>query len=368
MPDKKLRVVHVAPAEPFGGVQRLAIDLAAAQMTRDISASIVWTRRAELAMSACARAGVHCIALDGPLPVRGLSLAKYLQSTVPDIIHLHMVPPWVGPLLQKRSSLVITHLHSEWSTSRIFRGRISTLLERTVLARTDIFIAISNWVEKSWRDIYPSGKFITVYNGIKMEPARPLLCELSPRDHPIIGMGSRLAVNKGAREFVEFAIELNRKIPQAHFLVAGDGPDRAALEKLAAPLLRSGIITFLGFVEDMPAFWSGLDLAMFGPPKEPFGLRLIEPLAHHVPVVAYTTGSGSDEVVNLCRGIEAVPYGNPAELAELAYEILGDKMRWKKMAEEGFIDVYARFSLERMADDVERTYAQSMAQRRKITV
>jgi glycosyltransferase involved in cell wall biosynthesis len=140
------------------------------------------------------------------------------------------------------------------------------------------------------------------------------------------------------------------------------------LEKLAAPLLRSGIITFLGFVEDMPAFWSGLDLAMFGPPKEPFGLRLIEPLAHHVPVVAYTTGSGSDEVVNLCRGIEAVPYGNPAELAELAYEILGDKMRWKKMAEEGFIDVYARFSLERMADDVERTYAQSMAQRRKITV
>ena len=339
-------------------MQRLAVDLAAVQRARGNDATLVWTGRATRAATACERAGVPFLVADGLLPLRSRRLALFVGR--PDIVHLHMAPPWVGTVLPRRTAIVM-HLHGRPAASATTAtGWLSAALEHVTLARTDVLVAISHWVEAAWQARHPNGHYVTVYNGINVPQAPPVPGAWDLGRSPIVGMGSRLAADKGAYEFVDFAFALHRIVPAARFVVAGDGPERAALEAKAAPLVTAGVFAFRGFVEEMGAFWSSLDLAMFGGKNDAFGLGLIEPLVHGVPVLAYSTGAGSDEVVNSCRGIDAVPYGDSDALARRAAALLADPSLRRRMAEDGFADIAACFTLERMADGIEAAYAEAL--------
>ncbi len=154
---------------------------------------------------------------------------------------------------------------------------------------------------------------------------------------------------------------VHRRNPKIRFRIAGEGPARAEYEALALENGLGEALSFLGFVEDMAHFWARAHLAAFTPPFEPFGLRLIEPIAHGVPSIAFLNNSGSDEVVERCRGIEAVPYGETQALAELALAIAEDPDRLFRMAEEGRQDLRRHFSLEAMVDGINAVYQKALA-------
>lgn len=363
--NSTMKVAHIVPAGPFGGAQKVAADLASTQAEKGLDVALFWTGDSEGIVKNSAVDGVSVEFISGFLCKKILRLRRVMRDFAPEVVHLHLAPPWVVPFLPYRAAVIVVHLHNGPSASRNFRGWLDNLMQSTLLHRADVLLPVSRWVEDQWRSRFPNARFEVVLNGIPIPNGRLPLPNARHRSKQRIGFASRLAADKGIDEFAEFAMEFHKLCPDADFLIAGDGPFRAHLEEKTDELARSGCIRFLGFVDDMPRYWSEIDLTIFCAEKEPFGLRLIEPLAHGVPVVAYRTGAGSDEVIDLCSAIVAVPYGRPRELAEVAASILSDESRRMAIIEQGKGQVNANFSLARMASKVEQAYRAASMRRER---
>lgn len=349
-------LLHLVPATPFGGAQRLAVDLAAAQRAGGADARLLLLNPGRHTAAAAAVAGVPAEDVGTGL---GRIAATRRAVRGAGLVHLHLPPPWIAAALPKGVPVVL-HLHVRPALvvrGRTPRRRLDALGERLVLARADRLIAISDWVAAAWHAAHPAAArpVDVVYNGIALPAgrARPR----SDTGRPFtVAMACRLSDRKGVEEFVALAAALHAAAPDICLRIAGDGPLRAAYEATARAAGLGAALAFEGFVSDIAAFWAEADLAAFTPPFEPFGLRLIEPVAHGVPVLAYANGSGSDEVIERCRGVLAVPYGDIAAWVAAALALRAAPDRLAAMAEAGRADVAAHFSLAAMAAGVAATY------------
>lgn len=349
-------MLHVVPSAPFGGAQRVAIDLAMTQKARGRDATLLGTRPGDRFEAAAREAGVPVATLPHGLRHRIAGLRVAARRA--DIVHLHLWAPWY-PLALGAHGRIATHLHSGPSLGVhgiSLRTLMHSLSDRRVLNQSARVVAISDWIAAEWRGNGLSARAHcdTVLNGIYI-PA-PRLPPTKPGT--TIGVASRLAPLKGLEELVDAMGGLRAAgRGDIRLRIAGEGPERAALEARAAGLP----IAFVGHVSDMDSFWADIDLSVFTAPREPFGLRLIEPAARGIPVVAYRNGTGSDEVIALCRGVAAVPYGDSAALAQEIIEILETPARYGRMAREGRQDCETYFSLDAMADGVDAVYAKMLA-------
>jgi glycosyltransferase involved in cell wall biosynthesis len=133
-----------------------------------------------------------------------------------------------------------------------------------------------------------------------------------PGNRPIVLMVSALSPSKR----VEVGIEAVSQIPDAHLVVAGDGPLRQTLDNLAARLLP-GRFTRLSLTPDrMPELYQSADVFLHLSIEESFGNVFVEAMACGLPIVAHDSprlrwivGSRENLVdttspANVARGIE----------------------------------------------------------------
>jgi glycosyltransferase involved in cell wall biosynthesis len=124
-------------------------------------------------------------------------------------------------------------------------------------------------------------------NGVDCDRFRPGLPQRDrfnlPHDCPIVLMVSALSPTKR----VEVGIEAVSLIPDAHLVVAGDGPLRQTIDELAARLLP-GRFTRLSLSPDqMPALYQSADVFLHLSREESFGNVFVEAMACGLPVVAH---------------------------------------------------------------------------------
>src|SRR5688500_12901786 len=110
-------VVHVLPGAPFGGAQRMAINIARAQRHRGLVADVLFTDVAQDAEAAARMASVpfSSPAIETTSAWRRMRFVRsYLRASRPDVIHLHVPPPWIVlslPLPLRNSAAVVAQLH-----------------------------------------------------------------------------------------------------------------------------------------------------------------------------------------------------------------------------------------------------------------
>lgn len=112
-----------------------------------------------------------------------------------------------------------------------------------------------------------------------------------PFDRPVVGYTGRHGYEKNLDRILEAVAGLDVTV-----LMGGDGPARVGLEEQAASL---GIDAhFLGFLdrEELPAFYSSLDVFAFPSPVETQGLVALEAMACGTPVVGVDRGALSTTV------------------------------------------------------------------------
>lgn len=358
-PDGSFRVLHVLPAEPFGGIQVLATALAREQRRTGTQATLFFTNSGEAARSHTKGAGVPAWLPegDGRGLVQVIASLRSLHGAAADIVHLHAPPPWVAlnPALF-RGKRIVTHLHSGVGPRAIHRAAAARLA-----GRSDALVAVSGWVARISLEVLGRGqdKLSVIYNGIDLPPQAGCVAARSP---PVFGMATRFGTDKGIDGFLEAARHIARLVPDARFRLAGDGAMRESAMRRARDELP-GKVDFPGFVTDMIGFWHSIDVALFGAPAEPFGLRLIEPVAHGVPVVAFLTGAGSDEVADRCRAIIAVPWPDHEGFARHAVELARDHARRCRMVNEGRADLAQHFSMTGMERRLDVLYSQILGLR-----
>jgi glycosyltransferase involved in cell wall biosynthesis len=157
-----------------------------------------------------------------------------------------------------------------------------------------------------------------------------------------VGMVARMnARYKNHSGFLRVAKRINLQMPDVEFLLAGDGPLRAELEREAQTLGIGDRVVFLGDRRDVPAVMASLDVAVLTSDSESLSNAILEAMAAGLPVVAFRVG-GNAELVNEQRG-ELVSAGDEEGVAAAVERLLSaPSMRAqfghnaRKFAEENF--------------------------------
>jgi glycosyltransferase involved in cell wall biosynthesis len=116
----------------------------------------------------------------------------------------------------------------------------------------------------------------------------------------------------------------------------------------------------LGYVDDLGERYASFDAFLLTSANEGAPVVAIEAQAAGVPVVATDAGGTRTVVADGETGLVA-PVGDVEGLAERLRLLRDDPALRARLGDEGRVRMRARFSVERMVDDVERVYAELIA-------
>lgn len=203
-----------------------------------------------------------------------------------------------------------------------------------------------------------SSKVHVVYNGVDLSEFRPgagggALRErlgIAPRAF-VVGYAGQLVTSKGLDVLVEAATRLRAGCADANLLIAGRGPDEAALRAAAG----AGVF-FLPFSDAMPEFYAALDVFAF-PTLHSEGLSrsLIESMACGVPSVATPLGGNAETVVDGETGF-FVPLQDAGALHDRLRDLYHAPERRRQMGRAGRARAEQRFDAVTCARAVEALY------------
>ncbi len=195
--------------------------------------------------------------------------------------------------------------------------------KRSGLAAATAIVAVSSTIAADLRTRAPEltgSTIVTIPNPVNITDlrARAAASNTKPEGPYALYVG-KLAPNKGTSHLVQVVEEAGLDWPLA---IAGDGPDRAALEASARRSTRD--IRFLGWVDQnrIASLLGGASILIF-PSRGPESLSrvLIEASALGVPIAAMNTGGTSDIVVHDETGLLSQ---TPEELASHVRQLRGD--------------------------------------------
>lgn len=204
----------------------------------------------------------------------------------------------------RRSRRVLTmHFHHGSVMSPLAWRLIYRLAERRFHAIT----FMTDFIRQEAEEIYPPIGAIahTVPYAFEVPPAPSCAARATarqllgvPEDVPVIGNAGWLIPRKRFDVFLQVAQRVLRRHGDAVFLIAGDGPEREKLHRLAAELGIASQIKWLGWQSQLNDFYSSLDVLLFNSDWDALGRTPLEALAFGVPSVASIVHGGLSEVID----------------------------------------------------------------------
>lgn len=287
-------------------------------------------------------------------PVAIYRTRKIIDEAKPDIIHLHSAHAHTIGVLAARiskhkpkiisSRRVDFHIKSKWKYKNV-----------------DRIIAVSEGVKKILLlDGIDDKKISVVHSGVDLSLFKNidgsyLYDELKiKRDNRIVGIVASLAPHKDHVNFLTAAALIKEKIPEAKFLIVGEGRLKNGLIKLAKKLGIADSVIFTGFRKDVSSLLAIFDVFILSSYLEGLCTSLIDAMASGVPIVATNVGGVGELVTDGLNGI-LVPPGNPAAFASAVITVLGNKNIGKKFADAGK-EKSKKFSKEKMVEGTEKIY------------
>jgi glycosyltransferase involved in cell wall biosynthesis len=176
---------------------------------------------------------------------------------------------------------------------------------------------------------------------------------------PIIGLIGRLSWEKGVDIFLHAASRVVAEIPNARFLVVGEGPDKDKLEQLVDELNIRESVSMLGRRDDMASIYASLDVMVSASRQEGLPMAILEGMANSLPLVASAVGAVPTVVLDGRTGI-LVPAEKPDALAAGIIDLLRDPAKRKRLGTAARRRVEEEYSAERMTNDYLQVYAEAI--------
>ena len=271
-----------------------------------------------------------------PTPRVAKAVAEVAAATGAGQIMLGSGMPnaYLIPLLRRHdlpTALVITH-GNEAGWAQLPGGR--TLVQPLNGARAVTYLGDFTYRILS-RYIQPATKLHRLSPGVDTDRFSPSSGGADFRrrhnlsDAFVIGTLTRLVPRKGVALLIRALPYVRRAVPDAHVLVAGDGPHRRELEDLARQLSVDDRVVFAGSVpeSELPAAYDAMDVfalpthtRRWGVDVEGLGIVFLEASAAGVPILVGDSGGSVDAVQDGVTGnlIGTNPEAIAAEIVELA--------------------------------------------------
>jgi glycosyltransferase involved in cell wall biosynthesis len=294
------------------------------------------------------------------------ALWRLLRTVPVDIVHTHSSKAGFLGRLAARAAGAPHIVHTPHG--HIFDGyfspataRLFGALERLAARWTDRIITLS---DEEAQDHLRLGigrpdQFVTIPSGVDLTEVVTAPPVRLVTGAPVVGAVARLVPVKGLQYLIDAAPEILRRVPEARFVLVGDGEMRAALEAQARGMGLADRVTFSGFRKDVPSVMAGMDLVVLPSLNEGMGRVLVMAMALGKPIVATKVGG----VAELLGGGESgllVPPRDPQALAEAVTAILEDPGRARCFGEAGRRRA-PRYSAEAMLDSLAKLYREVMA-------
>lgn len=238
-----------------------------------------------------------------------LALTRILYRLRPDIVHTHMAKAGVIGRLAGMLARVPVRIHT--FHGHLLHGYFPSVVNRAIVVAERILQRITTYflvVGTTTRDDLMLARVVTGKRSAMVLPGARSLQRLDsmtartrlglPVDAVIVGYLGRFTDIKRPDRFIELA----RSLPDAHFLMVGNGPQWTTVQHEAS---RLGNVTLLDWTSDLPLVLGALDVLVLTSDNEGVPLSLMEAATAGVPVVSMKVGSVQDIVVNELNGLLA---------------------------------------------------------------
>jgi glycosyltransferase involved in cell wall biosynthesis len=354
-PRKPVRLLWLLDSLGVGGAEALVVPFARHldRSEYELFVGCLWIIAGEVVVGGLRQLGVPTT----EFAARSLRDVKtfrrvrtFLRDHSIDLVHAHLTFSAIWSALLSRQTGIpsVATLHVAPTATRqhknTFRHRVATdvrdsLLRKSLNRWSSGVITVSEALRQTYiakGDLDP-GKVRVVHNGIELDRFRRDRAATRARVHqefaipddvPVLVTVSVLRPAKG----IEVLLDAARQVPNACFLILGDGVMRQQWSELAASYGIAERIRWAGFRTDVDALLAGCDAMVHPSLDDAFPTVLLEAMAAGLPVIATAVGGIPEIVVDGVTGT-LVPPGDASALAAAIGALLADRSKMARMGE-----------------------------------
>ncbi|MFI4991758.1 MAG: glycosyltransferase [Solirubrobacterales bacterium] len=280
----------------------------------------------------------------------GLAMARLHRSFPFELVHAHNAVPAgdavrrVRALRALRAPLVIS-VHGGDVLYTAVRMRGGAQAVRATLSQARLVLANSEGIAELSRE-HGARETRVVHLGADVPAARPARRSGAPQTLVTVG---HLVARKRHADVLRALAVLSPRHPTLRYAIVGAGPERAALEGLAARLEVAERVDFHGQLPHEQAVELAGTCTLFVMPstEEAFGVAYIEAMAGGVPAIGCRGEPGPEEIAAAGDGLVLVPPGDIERLTQRIDELLSDPHRLHEVRQRARATVAANFTWER---------------------
>src|SRR6266566_1411301 len=270
--------------------------------------------------------------------------AQLVKRLAPDVIHAH--DPHAVAMAALALSFGAAPVKGGRAPALVAARRVDFHLKGNAFSRwkyrqVDCFVAASDAIRQIlMNDGVPAERAVTVHEGIDVERvAAADRVDLHaafwlPHHAPVVGNVAALVPHKGQRYLVEAAHLVVREVPDARFVILGEGELRESREHLVRDHHLEKHVLLPGFRTDVLGCIKSFDLFAMSSVTEGLGTSLLDAMACARPIVATRAGGIPEIVEDEVNGLLVPPRDAPA-LARAIVRALKDEPLRRRLADAG---------------------------------
>lgn len=288
-----------------------------------------------------------------------MRLHRLIVKETPDVVYCHSsFAGALGRLACVGLKCKVVYNPHGWAFNMQDAGRVKQhvylAIERLLARCTDRIVCISEAEYRSAIDkgVCSEGKLRIIQNGIRIASVENAVAidraDLGLKDSDyVIGMIGRLMPQKAPDTFIKAGKLIKESIPQAVFIIVGDGDETDAVKRYAKENGLKFVVT--GWVENPYSYLKIYDLAMLLSRWEGFGLSIAEYMAAKKSVIATRVDAIPTLIENGVDGL-LVDVDSPEDVCEKAVYIYNHDKETEKMMENAYQKAINQFDIQRVGN------------------
>lgn len=210
----------------------------------------------------------------------------------------------------------------------------------------------------------PNKRIITIYNGIDLSIFAPLRKNVRIEKRKSLNVPDNtflfltvavLREPKGIQYMLQALPQIIASMPNAHYLIVGDGNYGKTLKKMVKDLQIENHVTFAGQRADIPEILAASDVFVLPTLTDALPTVLIEAMAAQKAIVASNVGGVPEIVADRINGI-LLPPANIQELANSCMKIAQDQDRREAMENAGLEIAREKFDIYKQVEALSKLY------------
>ncbi len=292
-------------------------------------------------------------------PALAVALRRLRRSHPYSLVHAHNAVPAGDAVRRARIGVpLVVSVHGGDVLYTAGRGRAGAAAVARGLGAARLVLANSHGIAELC-ERHGARETEVVHLGAEIPPAQ--LRRGAPGEQSLVTI-AHLVPRKRHGDVLRALAVLGARYPRLRYRVIGDGPERTALEGLAARLEVSDRVEFVGQLPPAQAVELARRCTLFVMPStdEAFGVAYIEAMAGGVPAIGCRGEPGPEEIAAAGDGLVLVPPGDIERLTQRIDELLSDPHRLREAGQRARATVAGHFTWERCGRQTVAAYRRAL--------